>query len=572
MLQALLQLVAQTASYQLHGVSLNATAPMPPAPAPFQPSPTDIRVNVLWFASLLFSLITASFGILVKQWLREYLAVDNPSPQARLRVRHLRYPQLAAWQVFEIAAVLPLLLQLSLGLFFTGMCYFTASVHSSIGHTSLPLVTGWAFCFIAATLMPIFFPLCPYRTTILKSLMPLVHRHVQDLVNRAAMGIEEHLDPSRRLKLQLEIWTNRWSKRSRSMWRPIYHALRYIWDATRKLCSKVARVFTRERWRSLMKRIRRILRYRPSVHKWWWFLEEKTQNVLQSIYERLEASDETKVVLQDEQDLEILGAADAIQSNDELLSTNIAEAVGKIRRPEPEQMLAFISRLIDNRVQPASGLPILDVELLPDSAQPPTLNIISQFLEIMPEAYRRVDTKRRQDAYSVATILACTLHIARDSLDGPQDYVLMLSNDSSTYAYDIWYDIFRSHATDTQLQVDNTGHKSAETLEAKPRREEKVATLLCGWLSLLEHEHWESPLTSLHIFMDSLTQSMAEPADVGELGMLGPNEIFQQTLHFLQHGIGGDSTYSSSDFSDSDTHHSWPEDFENMSARVALWP
>ncbi|KAI0797270.1 hypothetical protein BC629DRAFT_258597 [Irpex lacteus] len=86
----------------------------------FQPSSADIRVNVLWFASLLFSLIAASFGILVKQWLREYMAVQNTSPQARLRLRHLRYPELAKWKVFEIAALLPLILQLSLSLFLLG--------------------------------------------------------------------------------------------------------------------------------------------------------------------------------------------------------------------------------------------------------------------------------------------------------------------------------------------------------------------------------------------------------------------------------------------------------------------
>ncbi|KAI0769255.1 hypothetical protein BC629DRAFT_1292241, partial [Irpex lacteus] len=133
-------------------------------PLPFQPSTNDIRVNVLWFSSLIFSLMTASFAILVKQWLREYMAVDYPSPQARLRIRHCRYPELAAWKVFEIAAILPLLQQLALALFFVGLCYFTSSVHESVGHTTLPLIAGWAFCFTVATFLPIFLPRCPYKT------------------------------------------------------------------------------------------------------------------------------------------------------------------------------------------------------------------------------------------------------------------------------------------------------------------------------------------------------------------------------------------------------------------------
>ena len=98
--------------------------------------------------------------MLVKQWLREYMAFESSAPQARLRVRHYRYLALQRWQVFEIAAVLPgpLFQQLALGLFFVGLCYFTASVHESTGRTTLPLVSAWAFLFITVTLLPAFFP------------------------------------------------------------------------------------------------------------------------------------------------------------------------------------------------------------------------------------------------------------------------------------------------------------------------------------------------------------------------------------------------------------------------------
>jgi hypothetical protein len=176
------QMSLQMSSFNTPIGMVNSTyQPLVPMPMsgfvdqPFQPSPTDIRVNVLWFASLIFSLITASFGILIKQWLREYLAVTNPSPQARLRIRHFRYPELERWKVVEIAGVLPLLQQLSLAFFFIGLCYFTESVHSSIGRTTLPLVAGWAFCFVTATILPLFFPRCPYKTTLLKQILKYMH-------------------------------------------------------------------------------------------------------------------------------------------------------------------------------------------------------------------------------------------------------------------------------------------------------------------------------------------------------------------------------------------------------------
>ena len=124
-----------------------------------------VPVNSLWFASLVFSLATASFGMLVKQWLREYLACDYTSPQARLRIRQHRNPSLLAWRVFQIAAILPLLLQLSLALFFIGLCVFTWSINESVAGTTIALVFAWAFLFLASITLPIFFPDCPYRTT-----------------------------------------------------------------------------------------------------------------------------------------------------------------------------------------------------------------------------------------------------------------------------------------------------------------------------------------------------------------------------------------------------------------------
>ncbi|KAI0826297.1 hypothetical protein BC629DRAFT_1578683 [Irpex lacteus] len=107
------QLATQTHSYTINNGFLNSTAP--PLPIPQNSRPL-----------LTLSLVSASFSILVKQWLQEYLAGEYTSPQARVRIRHFRYPGLDDWKVFEIAAALPLVLQLSLALFFVGLCFFTA--------------------------------------------------------------------------------------------------------------------------------------------------------------------------------------------------------------------------------------------------------------------------------------------------------------------------------------------------------------------------------------------------------------------------------------------------------------
>ena len=99
---------------------------------PFQASDDvdDARENVLWFASLIISLITAFLGLLVKQWLYEHLATEDLAALHRTRLRHSRAPQMEAWVIFTIAELLPTLLTISLGLFCIGLCYFTSSVHT----------------------------------------------------------------------------------------------------------------------------------------------------------------------------------------------------------------------------------------------------------------------------------------------------------------------------------------------------------------------------------------------------------------------------------------------------------
>ncbi|THG92936.1 hypothetical protein EW026_g8147 [Hermanssonia centrifuga] len=153
----LTQMTLQSQSYIIGSGFVNATISIPANPTTtFEPTLSAIRINALWFTSLIFSLITASFGILVKQWLREYLGVDYTSPRARLRARQFRYPGLAKWKVFEIAALLPLLLQLSLGLFFVGL--------------------WWGFLLVTVTIAPVLSPRCPYKTTLLKVPLKFLRR------------------------------------------------------------------------------------------------------------------------------------------------------------------------------------------------------------------------------------------------------------------------------------------------------------------------------------------------------------------------------------------------------------
>ncbi|KIP02589.1 hypothetical protein PHLGIDRAFT_78932, partial [Phlebiopsis gigantea 11061_1 CR5-6] len=71
-IELLAQISSQLSSYALTAEFANSTAQAISQIDVFKPSPSMVKVNALWFASLICSLVTASLGMLVKQWLREY--------------------------------------------------------------------------------------------------------------------------------------------------------------------------------------------------------------------------------------------------------------------------------------------------------------------------------------------------------------------------------------------------------------------------------------------------------------------------------------------------------------------
>ncbi|EKM50894.1 uncharacterized protein PHACADRAFT_103424 [Phanerochaete carnosa HHB-10118-sp] len=172
------RIAVQTQSYTITSGTFNSTVEPPRARLPFTAPLWAVRVNGLRFASLIASIATASFSMLVKQWLRKYLAVEYTAPQERLPARQYRKSGLEKWKVFEIAAILPALRQMSLGLFFIGLCFFTAAVDERMGRISVSLVSGWVFFFVAATLAPLVSPRCPYNMPLLKSVMRFLRTHM----------------------------------------------------------------------------------------------------------------------------------------------------------------------------------------------------------------------------------------------------------------------------------------------------------------------------------------------------------------------------------------------------------
>ncbi|SJL16716.1 uncharacterized protein ARMOST_20245 [Armillaria ostoyae] len=132
----------------------------------FRPTLSDSLVNGLWFTSLSFSLATALFAVLTKQWIHQYIAMPSGTPRDRCRVRQFRFMGLEQWGVGFIIGLLPLLLSMSLGIFLVGLVLFLVPLQAAIASIvgTITFVT-FAIYFIS-NLLPVWFPSCPYKTAL----------------------------------------------------------------------------------------------------------------------------------------------------------------------------------------------------------------------------------------------------------------------------------------------------------------------------------------------------------------------------------------------------------------------
>ncbi|KAF9251443.1 hypothetical protein L218DRAFT_1065393, partial [Marasmius fiardii PR-910] len=108
-----------------------------------------------WFLSLSLALVDALFGLLCKQWLREHKRQSKTrTPGQALALHWLRHQSFEQWHVSSILASLPILLELSLFLFFAGLLDLLWHQHH-IPSFAVLLVTGLAVLFyFISTVLP----------------------------------------------------------------------------------------------------------------------------------------------------------------------------------------------------------------------------------------------------------------------------------------------------------------------------------------------------------------------------------------------------------------------------------
>ncbi|EMD32446.1 hypothetical protein CERSUDRAFT_108848 [Gelatoporia subvermispora B] len=147
----------------------NSSASLPPPPqldlsGDSTVSSSTIIVNALWFSSLISSLAAASLGIFLKQWLNHYTSPSSSDPRQRARIWHYRHAGLMRWKVTDIMALLPLLLQLALGLFLAGLVVLLWTLDSTVAGLTTAFVALVFFITLWTTIVPVLVGNCPYKS------------------------------------------------------------------------------------------------------------------------------------------------------------------------------------------------------------------------------------------------------------------------------------------------------------------------------------------------------------------------------------------------------------------------
>ncbi|KAF8551130.1 hypothetical protein OG21DRAFT_1487242 [Imleria badia] len=160
--QTTVELLAQLVALQM-GNSSNHSAVQP---TPFTPSSPSVLINTLWYLSLVLSLASALFGMMAKQWLREYMqwTIMSTLPADAVFLRQLRYEAFVDWKTPGILACIPVLLEVAVILFFVGMVVHLFTLNAIVADVCTAAVAITLTLTILSLILPVSFPRCPYKS------------------------------------------------------------------------------------------------------------------------------------------------------------------------------------------------------------------------------------------------------------------------------------------------------------------------------------------------------------------------------------------------------------------------
>ena len=142
------------------------TTPPPPYPM-FNPSASDVRVNVFWYMALAFSLLAALLAILVQQWVRDYMHVFQRygDPLKSARLRQYLYEGCEGWYMPMVAEAVPGFLHISLFLFFAGLGDSLINMNTKVALSTIVPIGISGLLYILMIFIPIICPQSPYQNS-----------------------------------------------------------------------------------------------------------------------------------------------------------------------------------------------------------------------------------------------------------------------------------------------------------------------------------------------------------------------------------------------------------------------
>ena len=159
----LAQISAQLAA---SGSPVPDTVNLPPPYPDFHPAGSDVRINIFWFMSLVFSLTAALAATLVQQWVRDYMHVFQRynHPLKRARIRQFLYEGTEDWYMAVVVDAVPALIHISLFLFFLGLADFLFTLNTSTATATTITMIICTLLYSWSIIAPVHDPKSPYQS------------------------------------------------------------------------------------------------------------------------------------------------------------------------------------------------------------------------------------------------------------------------------------------------------------------------------------------------------------------------------------------------------------------------
>ncbi|KAJ6488753.1 hypothetical protein C8R45DRAFT_247247 [Mycena sanguinolenta] len=131
-----------------------------------RPTSAALVCNTFWFLSLGFSLACALIATLVEQWTRQFIYASDlkQSPIIRARVFAYLFYGLERFGMHAMVQLIPLLLHISLLLFFAGLIAFLQPINTIVAALAVAMLALISLAYLYLTVLPMFFSDSPYRT------------------------------------------------------------------------------------------------------------------------------------------------------------------------------------------------------------------------------------------------------------------------------------------------------------------------------------------------------------------------------------------------------------------------